>query len=89
MEKKTKFTLVYFLIAFMSILLLENYFFSREITTISYSEFKILLDERLINDLVIAQTTIEGRFVKGAQDRLIAIRRLKDEAAEKTVGINI
>ena len=83
MEKKTKFTLVYFLIAFISILLLENYFSSREITTISYSEFKTLLNERLINDLVIAQTTIEGRFVKGAQDRLIVIRRLKDEAAKK------
>ena len=83
MEKKTKFTLIYFLIAFISILLLENYFSSREISTISYSEFKILLDERLINDLVISQTTIEGRFVKGAKERLIAIRGMKDKAAEE------
>ena len=83
MEKKTKFTLIYFLIAFISILLLENYFFSREITTISYSEFKILLDERLINDFVITQTAIEGRFVKGAQERLIAIRGMKDKDAEE------
>jgi len=47
MEKKTKITLIYFFIAFMSILLLENYFFSREITTISYSECKTLLDQRV------------------------------------------
>jgi cell division protease FtsH len=86
MEKKTKFTLVYFLIAFISVLLLENYFFSREITTISYSEFKTLLSERLVNDLVVTQTTIEGKFVKGAQDRLVTLRRLTDAAAKKQMG---
>jgi cell division protease FtsH len=85
MEKKTKFTLAYFLIAFISVLLLENYFFSREITTISYSEFKTLLSESLVNDLVVTQTTIEGKFVKGAQDRLVTLRRLTDAAAKKQV----
>ena len=83
MEKKTKFTLVYFLIAFAVIILLENYLLSREITTISYSEFKTLLNEELVNDLVITQTTIEGKFVKGAPDRLIAIRKMQDDTAKK------
>ena len=83
MEKKTKFTVIYFLIAFTVIILLENYLLSREITTISYSEFKTLLNEELVNDLVITQTTIEGKFVRGAPDRLIAIRKIQDEPMKK------
>jgi cell division protease FtsH len=83
MEKKTKFTVIYFLIAFSVIILLENYLLSREITTISYSEFKTLLNEELVNDLVITQTTIEGKFVRGAPDRLIAIRKIQDEPMKK------
>ncbi len=83
MEKKAKFTLIYFLMAFAIIILLENYFLSRELTTISYSEFKTLLEESLINDLVITTTSIEGKFVKGAQDRLITIRKMQDETVKK------
>ncbi len=83
MEKKAKFTLIYFLMAFAIIILLENYFLSRELTTISYSEFKTLLKESLINDLVVTTTAIEGKFVKGAQDRLIIIRKMQDETIRK------
>ncbi|MFA6055669.1 MAG: ATP-dependent zinc metalloprotease FtsH [Thermodesulfovibrionales bacterium] len=83
MEKKAKFTLIYFLMAFAIIILLENYFLSRELTTISYSEFKTLLEESLINDLMITTTAIEGKFVKGAQDRLITIRKMQDETIKK------
>lgn len=83
MEKKAKFTLIYFLMAFAIIILLENYFLSRELTTISYSEFKTLLEESLINDLMVTTTAIEGKFVKGAQDRLITIRKMQDETIKK------
>lgn len=83
MEKKAKFTLIYFLMAFAIIILLENYFLSRELTTISYSEFKTLLKESLINDLMVTTTAIEGKFVKGAQDRLITIRKMQDETIKK------
>ena len=83
MEKKAKFTLIYFLMAFAIIILLENYFLSRELTTISYSEFKTLLNESLINDLMVTTTAIEGKFVKGAQDRLITIRKMQDETIKK------
>jgi cell division protease FtsH len=83
MEKKAKFTLIYFLMAFAIIILLENYFLSRELTTISYSEFKTLLKESLINDLVVTTTAIEGKFVKGAQDRLITIRKMQEETIKK------
>ncbi|HSW64413.1 MAG TPA: ATP-dependent zinc metalloprotease FtsH [Dissulfurispiraceae bacterium] len=74
MEKKVGFSLGYFLIAFLALLLVQNYFLSRTVAQISYSEFKVLVKERLINDLEIRQDTIEGRFVKGAAERIAALR---------------
>ena len=80
MEKKTRFNLIYFFIALASVLMIENYVLSREIATISYSEFKVLLEDGLINDLQIRQDTIEGKLVAGAHDRIINLRKEKDES---------
>ncbi|NWF98509.1 MAG: ATP-dependent metallopeptidase FtsH/Yme1/Tma family protein [Nitrospirae bacterium] len=82
MEKKTKFTIIYFLIALTVIIVLENYLLSKEITTITYSEFKTLIKDGLINDLVITQTAIEGKFVKGARERLETLRKGKDQTIQ-------
>lgn len=83
MEKKTRFSIIYFLIAFLFIIALEYYLFSRTIVTVSYSEFKVLLKENLIDHLVITQGNIEGKFLKGAQDRLITLRKESDEQSKK------
>ena len=83
MEKKTRFNLIYFFIALASILMIENYLLSREIATITYSEFKVLLKDGLINDLQIRQDTIEGKLVAGAHDRIINLRKEKDESKIK------
>lgn len=74
MEKKVSFSLVYFLIAFLVLITVQNYFLTRTVAQISYSEFKVLLKEHLINDLEIRQDTIEGKLVKGADERIAAIR---------------
>jgi len=74
MEKKVSFSLVYFLIAFLVLITVQNYFLTRTVAQISYSEFKVLLKERLINDLEIRQDTIEGKLVKGADERIAALR---------------
>ena len=83
MEKKTRFNLIYFFIALVSILIIENYLLSREVATINYSEFKVLLKDGLINDLQIRQDTIEGKLVAGAHDRIINLRKEKDESKIK------
>jgi len=83
MEKKTRFNLIYFFIALVSILIIENYLLSREIATISYSEFKVLLKDGLMNDLQIRQDTIEGKLINGAHDRIINLRKEKDESKIK------
>jgi cell division protease FtsH len=79
MEKKRSFTLVYFLIAFTLLVVLQNYFLSREILTISYSEFKALAKEGLVEDLQISREAIEGKLAKTAHDRLMKLRVETDE----------
>ncbi|HMK42640.1 MAG TPA: AAA family ATPase, partial [Dissulfurispiraceae bacterium] len=82
MEKKISFSLVYFLIAFMLLITIQNYFMTRTIAQISYYEFKMLAQERLVDDLSIRQDTIEGKLLKGADDR-IKVLRSSDPAAQK------
>lgn len=77
-KKKISFSLLYFLIALLFIILLQRYFLAREIITISYSEFKVLLKEGLVEDLQISKETIEGGLVEGAHDRILNLRKEKD-----------
>jgi cell division protease FtsH len=79
MEKKTRFNIAYFLIAFMLLLLLENYLFARNVLTIGYGDFKTLLKEDLVSDLVISADTVEGKLKDKAHDRLAALLAEKDE----------
>ena len=78
-KKKVSFSLVYFLIALLSIFLLQRYFLAREFVTISYSEFKVLLDEKLVDDLHISKDTIGGKLLAGAYDRILSLRKEKDK----------
>jgi len=82
-KKKVSFSLIYFLIAISLILLLQRYFFAREVITISYSEFKVLLEEKLVDNLQISKDTIAGTLAKGAHDRILNLRKEKDEQKVK------
>jgi cell division protease FtsH len=79
MEKKTRFNIAYFLIAFLLLLLLENYLLSRNVVTIGYGDFKVILKERLVKDLQISADTIDGTLQEGAHDRLVALWGEKDQ----------
>jgi cell division protease FtsH len=78
-KKKISFSLVYFLIALSLIFLLQRYFLTRELITISYSEFKVLLGEKLVDDLQISKETIVGSLLEGGHNRLISLRKEQDE----------
>jgi cell division protease FtsH len=59
--KKTHFTIWYFLIAFLIILLIQNYFVSKKVEDeISYSEFKEAVKTGKIKELTIMQEAISG-----------------------------
>src|SRR4030066_1450528 len=78
-KKKISFSLIYFLIALLSIFLLQRYFLAREVVTISYSEFKVLLEEKLVDDLQISKDTIMGSLLEGAHNRIVSLRKEKEE----------
>ncbi len=77
--KKTRFNITYFLIAFVLLLLLQNYLLSRNVLTIGYGDFKTLLKENLVDDLVISADTIDGKLKDKAHGRLAALLGEKDD----------
>ena len=65
-SKKTHFTVWYIIVAFLLIFLLQNYLASQKVNEISYSEFKNLVRENKVEDLVITLENIKGK-IKGAE----------------------
>ncbi len=62
-EKRTKgFTFLYFIIAFIAIVVINSYFFKSDVRTVQYSEFKELIARGKIGDLVIDTDTIQGNL---------------------------
>jgi len=78
-NKQVRFSLIYFLAVILLIFAIDRFFFSRELVTISYSEFKTLLREGLVNDLQISNDEVEGSLLQGAHNRILTIRNKKDE----------
>jgi cell division protease FtsH len=65
-SKKTHFTIWYIVIAFLLIFLLQNYLTSQKVNEISYSQFKNLVRENRVEDLVITPENIKGKIKGGA-----------------------
>jgi cell division protease FtsH len=64
--KKAHFSVWYFIIAFSLLMLFHNYFFTRHMQIIPYSEFKKLVLEQKIEDIVIDPQIIKGKYKAGA-----------------------
>jgi cell division protease FtsH len=58
--KQQQFSLWYFILAFLIMLAVQTFLLSPRPGMISYSQFKTLVKHRLVSDLVIGQTTIQG-----------------------------
>lgn len=65
-EKKTKnFTFLYFIIAIVGIFVIHSYLsFSSEIKTVPYSEFKGLVSQMKVSDLIIDTEKIQGTMTQ-------------------------
>jgi cell division protease FtsH len=59
-NKKRSFTFLYFIIAFIAIIVINSYITSGEVKTIPYSEFKQLVPQDKVSDLVVDQDNIQG-----------------------------
>ncbi len=60
-DKKTRnFTFLYFVVAFLAIIVINNYMSNSEIKTIPYSEFKQDLAKGQVSDVTISNDSIQG-----------------------------
>jgi len=74
---KAHFSIWYFLIAFLMISFIHNYYFTRGVENIPYSQFKQLVSAAKVNELVIEEQIIKGKFVdkaKEGQNSFITVR---------------
>jgi cell division protease FtsH len=59
-KKKQQFSIWYFVAAFIIILAIQNFFFTAQVETITYSQFKAMLREGVVSDVVIGEKNIRG-----------------------------
>lgn len=62
MTRLARFSLWYFLMALMILLILQNYLASRHVQTVSYSEFRKLIDKHGVKELIVSSDTITGQL---------------------------
>ena len=87
MEKKRRqFSIGYLVVAFFTILMIQNYFGSAHVEIISYSQFKSLLNKGLVSDLTVGETTIEGKMKGAAVRDIFSPEKLKKISQEVVEG---
>jgi cell division protease FtsH len=87
MEKKRRqFSIVYFILAFALMLVMQNYFFSSHVEVIRYSQFKSLVKKGLIIDLAVGETTIQGQMKSEGLKEIFPPDKLKDIPQEVREG---
>jgi cell division protease FtsH len=85
-KKRRRLSIVYFILAFFTILMIQNYFGSAHVETISYGQFKSLLKKDLINNLTIRDTTIDGNLKGAAVKEIFTPEKVKKISPEIVEG---
>ena len=87
MEKKQKeFSLWYFVIAFLILIAIENLILSSHLETLSYSDFKVLLEAGKVDDVIIGDQEISGFLRKEGIEEFLSqekIERLRKTGEDK------
>ncbi|HLF86475.1 MAG TPA: ATP-dependent metallopeptidase FtsH/Yme1/Tma family protein, partial [Nitrospiria bacterium] len=87
MEKKQKeFSLWYFVIAFLILIAIENLILSSHLDTLSYSDFKVLLEAGKVDDVIIGDQEISGFLRKEGIEEFLSqekIERLRKTGEDK------
>jgi cell division protease FtsH len=73
-QKKIHFSIWYFIVAMGVLMLFQYFFLAQQQATISYSEFKALVREGRVEDLLIAKDSIRGKLGPGAAETLAKMR---------------
>src|SRR5688572_9883002 len=85
-KRQQQFSIGYFVLALIIILGLQTYFATATVEPISYSEFKSLVKNRQVANLVIGDKTIRGEIKPDAVKQALPAERLKNLEEEVREG---
>jgi cell division protease FtsH len=74
MEKKTQFSIWYFLAVFFVLLLLQRFYVMQNVQDITYSELRKLIEEKQVENLIVSSTAIRGWLKDGAAQIIADMR---------------
>jgi cell division protease FtsH len=89
--KKKSFTYLYFIIAFIAIIVINSYISSGEVRTIPYSEFKQLVVQGKLSDVIVDQDNITGTLTgeDGKKTKFLTARVDDPELVKELQKANI
>jgi cell division protease FtsH len=85
-KKHRQFSIWYFIFAFFTILLIQNYYGRNHVEIIHYSQFKSLLNKGLIADVAIGETAIQGNMKGEAVKEVLTAEKVKKLSPEIVEG---
>jgi cell division protease FtsH len=87
MEKKQQqFSVGYFLVAFLIIMMIQDYFATPHTQTIPYSQFKELVERGLVENLAVGEKIIHGTVKAEGVKQIFPPEKLKNAPAEIKEG---
>ena len=82
MTKLARFSIWYFLATLLVFVILQNYLIGHRVQTVSYSEFRELVDKQGVKDLVVSSDTIDGKLTPAGVE-FLAQQRQDPELVER------
>jgi cell division protease FtsH len=93
-QKQQRFSIGYVILAFVVLLMIQNYFATPHTQTITYSQFKNLVQKGLVDNVAIGENIIHGTVKGEGVKEILPPDKLKDalpevEEGKKTHPFNI
>ena len=82
-EKKTHFSIWYFVGAMLILMAFQSYFLSDQVGQLPYNEFKKLLKANQLNDIVIYDEIVSGKVKTGGLEGIVSPETAKLLGKEK------
>ena len=82
-EKKTHFSIWYFVGAMVILMAFQTYFLSDQVGQIPYNEFKKLLEANQLSDIVIYEEIISGKVKTGTLEGMVSPETLRSLGKDK------
>lgn len=75
MEKKTQFSIWYFILVFFVLIILQKFLFMPNFQNITYSEFRELVQKKKVDFLIVSSESIRGKLKEGGPEIISAMRQ--------------